>query len=243
MAFENITFDFSGKRVLVAGGSRGIGKAVALEFLDAGAEVFYLSRNPGQGLDRATHLAADLTDEAQLKAAFKTIDQGGPLDVMVNSAAINFCKGNQDISKVEWDGVLDVNLSAAFVLCRESLARMVPRGSGKIVNIASIAGRHRSIVSGAHYVSSKAALIGLTRQLAYEVARSGVNINAHCPSQTMTDMLRESMTPEAIAKLEANIPMGRVATVADQAGPVLFLCSDAAAYITGACLDVNGGTL
>ncbi|WP_461208797.1 SDR family NAD(P)-dependent oxidoreductase [Desulfocurvus sp. DL9XJH121] len=243
MAFTNVRFDFSGRRVLVAGGSRGIGKAVALEFLAAGAEVFYLSRNPGQGLDAATHLAADLADEAQVLAAFAALDEGGPLDVLVNAAAINYCKPSREIAKAEWDEVLDVNLAAAFVLCREALKRMTPRGYGKIVNIASIAGRHRSVVSGAHYVASKAGLIGLTRQLAYEAARSGVNVNAHCPSQTMTDMLRESMTPEAIAELEAKIPMGRVATVEEQAGAVLFLCSDAAGYITGACLDVNGGML
>jgi NAD(P)-dependent dehydrogenase (short-subunit alcohol dehydrogenase family) len=243
MGFENVTFDFGGRRALVVGGSRGIGKAVCLELLAAGAEVFYLSRNPGEGLDAATHLAADLTDEAQIKAAFAAIDEGGALDIMVNSAAINFCKPNQEVSKAEWDSVLDVNLGAAFVLCREALARMVPRGYGKIVNISSIAGRHRSVVSGAHYVASKAGLIGLTRQLAYETARSGVNINAHCPSQTMTDMLRESMDAAAIAELESKIPMGRVASVEEQAGAVLFLCSDAAGYITGACLDVNGGML
>ncbi|BBD08914.1 SDR family NAD(P)-dependent oxidoreductase [Desulfovibrio ferrophilus] len=243
MGFKNIRFDFSGQTALVVGGSRGIGKAIVEELLAAGARVFYLSRKPGLGMDKATHLAADLTDEAQVKAAFAVIDAVAPLDIMVNSAAINFCKGNQEIGKDEWDSVLDVNLGAAFVLCREALARMVPRKFGKIVNISSIAGRHRSVVSGAHYVSSKAGMIGMTRQLAYEAAAHGVNINSHCPSQTMTDMLRESMTPEAIADLEAKIPMQRVATVADQAGPVLFLCSDAAAYITGACLDVNGGML
>lgn len=243
MGFKNVTFDFGGRRALVVGGSRGIGKAVCLELLAAGAEVFYLSRNPGQGLNAATHVSADLTDEAQIKAAFETVCKDGPLDILVNSAAINFCKPHQDVSKNEWDAVLDVNLGAAFVLCREALARMAPRGYGKIVNISSIAGRHRSVVSGAHYVSSKAGLIGLTRQLAYETARSGVNINAHCPSQTMTDMLRESMDAAAIADLESKIPMGRIASVEEQAGPVLFLCSDAAAYITGACLDVNGGML
>lgn len=243
MGFQNIRFDFSGQTALVVGGSRGIGKAVVQEFLAAGARVYYLSRNPGGDMGEAVHLAADLTDEGEILAAFAAIDAAGPLDIMVNSAAINFCKPSREVSKSEWDSVLDVNLGAAFVLCREALKRMTARKSGRVVNISSIAGRHRSVVSGAHYVSSKAGLIGLTRQLAYEAAASGVTVNAHCPSQTMTDMLRESMTSEQIADLESKIPMQRVATVADQAGPVLFLCSDAAAYITGACLDVNGGML
>ena len=114
---------------------------------------------------------------------------------------------------------------------------------GKIVNVSSIAGRHRSIVSGVHYVSTKSGLIGLTRQMAYELAKYNVNVNVVCPSQTMSDMLRESMSDDEIEILSKNIPLRRIATIDEQVGPILFLCSDLSSYMTGAVVDVNGGQL
>ena len=114
---------------------------------------------------------------------------------------------------------------------------------GKIVNISSIAGRHRSIVSGIHYVSTKAGLIGLTKQLAYELGIYNVNVNVVCPSQTMSDMLRESMSSDEIEALAENIPLRRIATIDEQVGPILFLCSDLSTYMTGAVVDVNGGQI
>jgi NAD(P)-dependent dehydrogenase (short-subunit alcohol dehydrogenase family) len=120
---------------------------------------------------------------------------------------------------------------------------MKPRGFGRIVNVSSIAGRHRSVVSGVHYVSSKAGMIGLTKQLAFEAAPFKITVNAVAPSQTMTDMLKDSMTDEQVKNLEANIPLGRIAEVREQVGPILFLLTDAAAYMTGTFLDVNGGQI
>ena len=114
---------------------------------------------------------------------------------------------------------------------------------GRIVNVSSIAGRHRSLVSGIHYVSTKAGLIGLTRQLAYELGQYNVNVNVVCPSQTMSDMLSESMSNNEIAALAENIPLRRIATINEQVGPILFLCSDLSAYMTGAVIDVNGGQI
>ena len=114
---------------------------------------------------------------------------------------------------------------------------------GKIVNTSSIAGRYRSLVSGVHYVSTKAGLIGLTRQLAYELGPYNVNINVVCPSQTMSDMLRESMTNKEIEDLSRNIPLRRIATIDEQVWPILFLCSDLSSYMTGSVVDVNGGQI
>ena len=113
----------------------------------------------------------------------------------------------------------------------------------KIVNVSSIAGRSKSLVSGVHYTSSKAGLIGLTRQLAQELGPKGININCVCPSQTLTPMLERSMTNEQLSKLESNIPLRRVAQVSEIVKPILFLCSDDSSYIHGACLDINGGQL
>ena len=114
---------------------------------------------------------------------------------------------------------------------------------GRIVNVSSIAGRHRSYVSGVHYTSSKAGIIGLTKQVAFEVAKRGITVNAVCPSQTKTDMLEQSMTKEEIRKLGETIPLNRVAEVSEVVEPILFLCSDGASYITGTTLDINGGQL
>ena len=121
--------------------------------------------------------------------------------------------------------------------------RMKKIGGGKIVNVSSIAGRSKSIVSGAHYTASKYGIIGLTKQIAQELGPYGINVNCTCPSQTMTEMLSKSMTKEEIAELESNIPIQRISSVTDQAMPILFLCTDAARYIHGSAIDINGGQL
>ncbi|MCF8049679.1 MAG: SDR family oxidoreductase [Desulfobacterales bacterium] len=242
MTYSRVKFDFSGLNVLVLGGSRGIGKGIVEGFLSAGADTFYASRNPMAESIGARHIATDLHDESQIVKLFEAIDRHGPLDVLVNSAAINYAGRSQGISADQWDEVLAVNLRAAFLATREAVARMKRHKHGKIVHVSSIAGRHRSIASGIHYVASKAGLIGLVRQFAFDCAPYNIHVNATCPSQTRTEMLKETMNEEAIAKLEESIPLKKIASIEDQVGPVLFLCSDAADYITGACLDVNGGT-
>lgn len=242
-AFKTVRFDFKGKRALVVGGSRGIGKALVQALLGSGADVVYAARAPMAGRTRATFVDADVRDEGAVKRLFSAVDKRGGLDFAINMAGINHTKTIDRIAAAEWDDVLAVNLRAAFLVCREAAGRMKAKSRGSIVNVSSIAGRHRSPVSGVHYVSSKAGLIGLTRQLAFELGPFGVNVNAVCPSQTMTDMLKESMTAAERKALAANIPLRRIASVAEQVGPILFLCSDAAAYITGAVIDVNGGQI
>jgi len=145
------------------------------------------------------------------------------------------------ITNEEWDEVLNTNLRSYFIFCREALNSMLP--GSKIVNISSIAGRNKSVCSGVHYTASKAGIIGLTRQLAHECGPMGINVNCVCPSQTMTEMLKKSMTELEMEELSRNIPLRRLATVEDVVRPILFLCSQDAAYINGACLDINGGQL
>jgi NAD(P)-dependent dehydrogenase (short-subunit alcohol dehydrogenase family) len=242
-AKKTARFDFDGKRALIVGGSRGIGKALVEAFLGAGADVVYAARAPMAGKTRATFVETDVRDEQVIRRLFKAVDEKGGLDFAVNMAGVNHAKTIDKIVAPEWDDVLAVNLRAAFLVCREAAKRMKAKRRGSIVNVSSIAGRHRSPVSGVHYVSSKAGLIGLTRQLAFELGPFGVNVNVVCPSQTMTDMLKQSMTPAQRKALADTIPLRRLATVDDQVGPILFLCSDAAAYITGAVIDVNGGQI
>jgi NAD(P)-dependent dehydrogenase (short-subunit alcohol dehydrogenase family) len=242
--FDDLKFDFSGRIALVAGGSRGIGKGVTQALAAAGAKAFYASRRPMRDEpEGAMHLPCDITDEKQVAGVFKTLEDEGGLDFMINSAAINYALKIEDVPFDQWREVMNVNLDAAFLLCKHSLALMKPRGFGRIVNVSSIAGRHRSVVSGVHYVSSKAGMIGLTKQLAFEAAPFKITVNAVAPSQTMTDMLKDSMTDEQVKNLEANIPLGRIAEVREQVGPILFLLTDAAAYMTGTFLDVNGGQI
>ena len=243
MDYQNVTFYFSGKRVLVAGGSKGIGKRLVESFLSAGAETVYAARTAMDGPTDATFIRTDLSSESEVLKLFEELDTLGPLHCVVNMAGINYCNGIEDIDTGEWDEVLAANLRAYFIVCREATRRMKNNAYGKIVNVSSIAGRHRSPVSGVHYVSSKAGIIGLTKQLAFELGPHGVNVNALCPSQTMTDMLMQSMTDEQQKALADSIPLRRLASVEEQVGPILFLCSDAAAYITGAVIDVNGGQI
>jgi NAD(P)-dependent dehydrogenase (short-subunit alcohol dehydrogenase family) len=238
-----LSLDFSGKRALVIGGSRGIGRGVVENLLLLGAEVFYTARNPIKGDTNARFLSADINYEDQVIKLFNEIDKSGQIDIVVNTAAINFCKKFDKISIDEWDEVSRLNLRAAFVVCQQSLIRMKKQRFGKIVNVSSIAGRHRSLVSGAHYVSTKSGLIGLTKQLAYEVGPYNINVNVVCPSQTMSDMLIQSMSNKSIKELSDNIPLRRIATIEDQVGPILFLCSELSSYMTGSIVDVNGGQI
>ena len=238
-----INFNFSGKRALVVGGSRGIGKGVVDHLILSGAETIYAARNPIEGGSAAQFIPVDLKFDDQIIDLFKEIDKGGKIDIIVNTAAINYCKKIDAIGINEWDEVVSVNLSAAFLVCQQAAIRMKKQRAGKIVNVSSIAGRHRSPVSGVHYVSTKAGLIGLSKQLAFELGAYNVNVNVLCPSQTLSDMLRESMSDDQLQSLADSIPLRRLATIEDQVGPILFLCSDSAAYMTGATVDVNGGQL
>jgi NAD(P)-dependent dehydrogenase (short-subunit alcohol dehydrogenase family) len=237
------SFDFSGKRALVIGGSRGIGKGVTQELVLQGAETFYAARKPSIDEKNANFIQVDVNNENEIIDLFQKIDKFGEIDIVVNTAAINFCKKFDEISVDEWDKVERVNLRASFIICQQASIRMKKQKHGKIVNISSIAGRHRSLVSGVHYVSTKAGIIGLTKQFAYELGPSNVNVNVVCPSQTMSDMLSDSMTSKEIKNLSSNIPLRRIATIDEQVGPILFLCSDLSSYMTGAVIDVNGGQI
>ena len=215
------------KVVVIVGGSKGIGKGLYDAFIDRDCIVHSISRKN-----------CDITSPDQIDSY---LDKISKVDILINNAAINYCKPIEEISLNEWDGVIDTNLTSYFYIIKKCLPKM-DKGS-KIVNVSSIAGRSKSLVSGVHYTSSKAGLIGLTRQLAQELGPKGININCVCPSQTLTPMLKRSMTDEQLSDLESNIPLRRVAQVSEVVKPILFLCSDDASYIHGACLDVNGGQL
>ena len=215
------------KIVIVVGGSKGIGKGIVDAFTNLGAVVHSLNRDN-----------CDITNKKDIDKVFGTLDK---VDILINNAAINYCKPIEEISLNEWNNVINTNLTSYFYIIKKCLPLM--KAGGKIVNVSSIAGRSKSLVSGVHYTSSKAGLIGLTRQLAQELGPKGININCVCPSQTLTPMLKRSMTNEQLSDLESKIPLRRVAQVSEVVKPILFLCSKDASYIHGACLDINGGQL
>ena len=236
---SDISFNFIGKTAIVFGGSRGIGKEVCRQLASSGAIVYNASRTPSN-LDSVIDLKCDLLRVKDIEYIFSKLDD---VDFVINVAGTNLCEPIENIDIVEWDRVMSVNLRSFFTICKQAVALMKKQNYGRIVNVSSIAGRNKSIVSGVHYTSSKYGIIGLTKQLANEVSKHNILVNCVCPSQTMTEMLEESMSKEAIAELEAKIPIRRIATTAEQASPILFLCSSAASYITGAAIDINGGQL
>jgi len=236
---SDICFNFSGKTVIVFGGSRGIGKEICRLFSDSGATVYNASRTPSL-LESVIDLKCDLQSTDEIKEVFSQFKK---VDFVINVAGTNLCEPIEKISVDEWDRLMNVNLKSFFIICKEAVRVMKKNNYGKIVNVSSIAGRSKSIVSGVHYTSSKYGIIGLTKQLSNEVSQFNILVNCVCPSQTMTEMLQESMSTEAIMKLEEKIPVRRVATTTEQALPVLFLCSSAASYIAGTVIDINGGQL
>ena len=215
------------KTVVVVGGSTGIGKGIVGSFKKLGARVESISRSN-----------CDITKKEDIDFYFSDIHK---VDILINNAAINYCKPIENISLNEWDEVINTNLTSYFYIIKKCIPLM-SKGS-KIINVSSIAGRSKSLVSGVHYTSSKAGLIGLTRQLAQELGPKGININCVCPSQTLTPMLERSMTKKQLKELSSNIPLRRIANIDEIVNPILFLCSEGASYIHGACLDINGGQL
>jgi 3-oxoacyl-[acyl-carrier protein] reductase len=241
---ERVKFDFSGKTALVVGGTSGIGFETARQLSVGGAKVFIASKNKPEDLSFAQFIHCDVRKENQVENMInEMVKQEGKIDILVNSMAVNQCKPIEEISLSDWQDVMAVNITGIFLVCKTVLPYMKKMNMGKIVNVSSIAGRHRSPVSGVHYVASKSAIIGFSKQLAYEAAPFGINVNVHCPSQTMTPLLKDSMSEQEIEHLKETIPFKRLASVEEQAASILFLCSEASSYMSGAILDVNGGQI
>ena len=241
--FSDLVFNFENRRVVVVGGSKGIGVQLVNRFISSGAKVISISRTQSSEPTGAEFMPLDIRKEQDIIHAFKDIENSGKVDFLINMAAINYFRKYNEITMSEWDDVFKVNLRAMFIICREVSRSMKKMNYGRIINVSSIAGRHRSISSGIHYVSSKAGVIGLTRQLSFELGPYGINVNAVCPSQTLTDMCKQTLTSKKKKEQEALIPLGRFAEVNEVVNPIMFLCSAEAGYITGTTLDVNGGQL
>jgi NAD(P)-dependent dehydrogenase (short-subunit alcohol dehydrogenase family) len=189
-----------------------------------------------------THL--DVTDEASWEAALaRTVEELGGLDILVNNAGILRSTRAADVSAEEWHLVVDANLTGAFLCARASYPALRASGHGRIVNIASMAGRATSTLGGVHYTTAKAGVLGLTRHLAREWARDGITVNALSPGIVDTPMVRGATDEARMKEVLSSIPLGRLAEPGEIAALVAFLASDEAAYITGANVDIHGGEL
>jgi 3-oxoacyl-[acyl-carrier protein] reductase len=231
-----------GKLALVTGASRGIGRAIAAELAQAGAEVVVGYRS---GADEAKALAkevggravqADVSDPEQ---AGRLVEEAGDLDILVNNAGLTRDGLIARMSDEDWRTVLDTNLGGVFHTCRAASRGMMRRRGGSIVNLTSVVGIHGN-PGQTNYAASKAGIIGFTKSLARELASRGVRANAVAPGyiQTaLTDVLPEDVQQAILG----NTPLGRLGTPEDVAGAVRFLCSDEASFVTGEVLLVDGG--
>jgi NAD(P)-dependent dehydrogenase (short-subunit alcohol dehydrogenase family) len=246
-------FDLTGKNAFVTGASRGIGRAIAVAFAEAGADVALVARSPdglaetAEAIDvlgrRAVVIPADVTSyDAVADAVGQAIDQLGSLDIVVNNAGgSNFMVPFRDLRLSGWDKLMQLNLSSTVYVCHAVAGHLLDRGRGSVINVASVAGVASSPTMSP-YGASKAAVISLTKSLAVEWAKDGVRVNALCPGWTATDLNRMLWEDPVIGPATiASTPMGRWATADEMAGPALFLASDASSYLTGQALVVDGG--
>ncbi len=247
---------FEGKVAVVTGAAGGIGEATIRALAREGAQVVICDIN-GDAAKRlemdlrrqgviAVAARADISDSAQVECLVKeTLARFGRVDILVNNAGISpKHEGKKlrlwEMSVAEWEQVIRVNLNGYFLCCREIVPHMIPARWGRIVNISSLAARIGGIVAGSHYTAAKAGILGLTKSLAAEAAEYGITVNAITPGRINTPFTA-NVPPAVNAEIVKRIPLGRFGTPEDVAAAILFLASDAAAYITGATLDVNGG--
>ena len=232
------------RTAVVTGAARGLGEAIARRLAADGDRVLLADLN----LEGAEAVAAEVGGEAvehdvrSLESWERLLEAAGDVDVLVNNAARTEIRSFWEIDVDEWDDVLATNLRGTYLGCRVVGAQMRDRGSGRIVNLASVAGQNSRAVTGVHYATSKAAIIALTRHAATELAGSGVTVNAVAPAAIDGPMVA-TVAPERLEAMLKTIPVGRLGQPDEVAAAVAYLASDAAGFVTGATLDVNGGML
>jgi 3-oxoacyl-(acyl-carrier-protein) reductase len=244
-------FSLEGKTALVTGGSRGIGKAIALALASRGADVGitcftgckFAEDVRGQIQEmgrRAEYFAHDVGDVDEVaKLASEVNDTLGGVDILVNNAGITRDRSFKKMTQEMWDSVLAVDLTGVFTVTKLFIDDMADRGWGRVISISSIVGEVGNF-GQANYSAAKAGVIGLTKTLAREYARKGITVNAIAPGFIRTRMLQE-MPEKALEAVINMTPVGRLGEPAEVAAGVAFLASPAASYITGHVLDINGG--
>jgi NAD(P)-dependent dehydrogenase (short-subunit alcohol dehydrogenase family) len=245
-------FDLGGKRALVTGASRGIGRTLAIGLAEHGADVFCVARNvtdleeTAKGVRaagcRSGVLAADLgSEEACRQAVEATVEHLGGIDILVNNAAADHASSVLDTPTETWDHVASVNLRSPYLLCREAGRHLVAQGSGKVINMVSVMAQV-AFRDNAAYVTAKHGLLGFTRALALEWARKGVQVNALGPGWIRTEMTAGLWQDERGSDwIVKRTPMGRWGETTDLLGAAVFLASRASDFMTGQAVYVDGG--
>jgi len=243
-------FDLSGRRAVVTGASSGIGRAIAVAFAEAGADIAGMSLEAAPETERAVDaagrtvlmLVGDTGDPGDVeRLASEASERLGGIDIWVNNAAKLMVKPLLETADDDWHGLLAANLHGYFYGCRAAARRMVEQGTGgRILNVSSAADV-QPLADLSAYVTAKGGIVGLSKTLAVELAQYGITVNAIAPGATETPMNATAYTSEVRRRYEKRIPLGRVGAPEDVAGAAVFLASDAAGYVTGQELLVDGG--
>ena len=249
---------FPSKTAILTGASEGIGLATARLLVSAGWNVGLLSRNEAkmatalegfasEDKERVLGVLGDVTvPDVRQRFVSESVARFGRIDALVNNAG----GGSQnrfieDVDDADLDAVVTLNLTSAFAMCRQVVPRMKAQKFGRIVNVASVAGRDSSRLSGPHYAAAKAGMVGLTRQLSRDLGPAGITVNTVAPGITLTDRIMakwDDRSAEDQRKMREAIPVGRFGTPLEVAHAIHYFLGEDSGYTTGACLDVNGGS-
>ena len=245
---------FKDRVAVITGSARGIGKRMAEKLAAEGASILISDlseEKAGNTADaisaefgaKTAHIAADVRKVEDIQKLMNTaLDTFGKIDILINNAGICLVTPVEQISLEEWNRVISVNLTGIFFCCQAVMPIMIKQGRGRILNMASIAGKGGGVAAGAHYSASKAGVICLTKVFAKLLGPSGVTVNAIAPGPVDTEMIKE-FPPESWDILKKQCPLRRIADTDDIAEGALYLVSDAARHITGETLNINGGLL
>jgi len=251
---QGTIFDLSGRVALVTGGSKGLGKAMARGYAEAGADVIISSRHQDEldaalaeiteGLDvRGLTVVADMTDrEAVRRLAETALSEMGRVDVLVNNAGSNVPEEIDEVTDENWDRIIELNLNSCMALTRALVPQMKERGWGRVIHISSIMGLVSKEGRNA-YSATKSALLGMTRASALDLGGSGITVNSICPGPFLTDLPQSVLSEDQIAFFAERTAVGRWGDPEELVGTALLLGTDAGSYITGTAIVVDGGTV
>jgi NAD(P)-dependent dehydrogenase (short-subunit alcohol dehydrogenase family) len=243
--------DFAGRVAIITGAWRGLGRSAAARLHQRGASVAVNVRDRKRAEtlaneigERAFAVPGDVaTEGVPEEIARRTLERFGRIDILINNAALPLSTRFPDLTAEEWRKAIEVNLTVPFLMTKAVLPAMRDQRYGRIINVSSSAGRMVSTLGGAHYTASKAGLLGLTRATAKELGKFGITANAVCPGMIDTELTREHASDETLERLAKSYPVPRLGTALEVADLICFAASEAAGYITGTSLDINGGDL